>query len=308
MPSLSVVVFTGGEPFLLGPRLPALVAEAKSRGFLTRCVTNGFWARTERLATDRVNALKQAGLDEINFSTGDFLAKFVPIERVIKAACAAADAGLTSLITVETFSGSTITPDDLLSDPRISERWNAGRLIVRRNVWIANSGVAPLEHASEHRRFQSGNKSGCETVLNALAVTPELKLFACCGLHATRIPELVLGDVSRHSLPDVLDAAEDDLLKMWLQVEGPERILDFLREKEPSLGFPAMAVHPCESCLFLFRSPLVRDLLLRHYKEVEGKVVERFMAGLALTKLQRRVVASPRRELEAQAGENEVSP
>lgn len=86
-----------------------------------------------------------------------------------------------------------------------------------------------------------------------------------------------------------------------------EILLHFLKEKDASLGLPTMAVHPCESCLFLFRSPLVRTFLLRHYKEVEKKVVEAFMAGLAVMKLQCRLVPRQKTALKEQAWGKEVS-
>src|SRR2546421_2475345 len=43
-PSCKIVVFSGGECFLLRDDLNKAVARATSLGLSTRCVTNGYWA------------------------------------------------------------------------------------------------------------------------------------------------------------------------------------------------------------------------------------------------------------------------
>jgi len=94
IPSMRVVVFTGGECFLLKDNLNQLIAHATERGFSTRCVTNGYWATSRDQATRRVSELCKAGLKEINFSTGTFHARYVPIERVVYGAYACLTAGI----------------------------------------------------------------------------------------------------------------------------------------------------------------------------------------------------------------------
>jgi hypothetical protein len=61
-----------------------------------------------------------AGLKEINFSTGDQHARFVPIERVIRATRAAVNAGLRVAIMVETVLERRVTKETLKSHPQYS--------------------------------------------------------------------------------------------------------------------------------------------------------------------------------------------
>ena len=42
IPTIKIVVFTGGECFLLGRKLDDLIARANSHGLITRVVTNGY--------------------------------------------------------------------------------------------------------------------------------------------------------------------------------------------------------------------------------------------------------------------------
>ena len=83
LPSLKLVVFTGGECFLLGEGLARAVATASECGFASRCVTNGYWAVSKDSAAGKMALLKKAGLTEINFSTGDEHQKFVSFERIV---------------------------------------------------------------------------------------------------------------------------------------------------------------------------------------------------------------------------------
>lgn len=94
----------------------------------------------------------------------------------------------------------------------------------------------------------------------------------------------------------MLARAPDDLLKMSLHVEGPERILEFLAERDRSLRLPNRAVHTCETCRYLFGSTRVRSLLRRHYRSVEPRVVERFMTSLALADFQRKTILAAQRQ------------
>ena len=94
VPSIRQVVFTGGECFLLGPALDTLIRRCRDLGLGTRCVSNGYWAHSLPAAEARVAQLRAAGLEELNLSTGVFHARFVPWERVLWGAAAAASAGL----------------------------------------------------------------------------------------------------------------------------------------------------------------------------------------------------------------------
>ena len=54
--TLKVVVFTGGECFLLGLRLRLAIAYASHRGLSTRVVTNGYWATSVERAVRTLRA------------------------------------------------------------------------------------------------------------------------------------------------------------------------------------------------------------------------------------------------------------
>jgi hypothetical protein len=81
------VHFTGGEPFLNHELLLWLTAMAKELSIPTTFVeTNGFWARDDESAREKLLALREAGLDGILISANPFILEQVPFERTERAA------------------------------------------------------------------------------------------------------------------------------------------------------------------------------------------------------------------------------
>jgi MoaA/NifB/PqqE/SkfB family radical SAM enzyme len=80
------VHFTGGEPFLNFNLLVELTGLAGRPGIPTTFAeTNGFWATNDRIARERLRALKEAGLDGILISANPFILEHVPFERTERA-------------------------------------------------------------------------------------------------------------------------------------------------------------------------------------------------------------------------------
>ena len=105
-----VVVFTGGEATLAEDALLKGIRRANDRGVCTRLVTNGWWASDEESADAMIAKLIAAGLKEINFSTGDQHARFVPIENVLRASYAAGKIPMmTNIIMVELVTAAALS-------------------------------------------------------------------------------------------------------------------------------------------------------------------------------------------------------
>jgi hypothetical protein len=81
------------------------------------------------------------------------------------------------------------------------------------------------------------------------------------------IPELNLGHIDDVSLNDAIAEAENDLLKRWIRLEGPERILAWAAEKDRSIEWEGRYAHRCQACLRLYKDPAVRTVIAEHYQE-----------------------------------------
>ena len=225
--TVKVIVFSGGECFTLGPELVIAIAKATELGLATRCVTNGYWAISEAHAGELLDPLRRAGLQEINISTGDFHQRFVAPTKVVTGAIAGVRAGMRVVIVVESRKSRRFTADQLISDPRIGEILASSLFRIVESPWMAMARREDVEHDRTQMtsRLNLHTKRGCDSVLNTLVVSPAEMLGACCGLTREQIPEMNVGSLRERSMRDLYIEANTDLLKMWLAVEGPERIL-----------------------------------------------------------------------------------
>ncbi|MBV9440729.1 MAG: radical SAM protein [Candidatus Eremiobacteraeota bacterium] len=274
-----VVVFTGGEPTLAGKDLLTAIARADALGLSTRIVSNAHWAATDALATRMVKNLVDAGLREINFSTGDQHARFVPLDNIVRATRAAAASSLSAIvIMVETVRERTITAAAIEERPDFQA---IRREHPRKHIEILESPWMPLEpmNVSSYRSGSTVNgsnvalRTGCTSILSTTAIQADGRIGACCGLGMRTIPELQVGTVRDTKLADADRNAADDFLKHWIRVEGPERILAWAAEHDPSIAWEDMYAHRCQACMRLYKDPAVRKVIAEHHREKLADVV-----------------------------------
>jgi hypothetical protein len=262
--------------------LDRAVERAASYGLTTRCVTNGYWAVSPEAASRRLQALKQAGLTEVNFSTGDDHQQFVPFERIVNGVIAGAMLGLSSLIAVEGNQEARFTVQDVLRHERLAQflqhHPQAQCVKIISNIWIPFHQGRALSHSDEaYRRVdQIDSLPGCHNILDTIVVTPDESLAACCGLTMEHIPEMKLGSLRQRSLRELYEAQFDDFLKIWLWVEGPEKILYFVTRKDHRIQYDNEVTHPCQTCARIFLDPLVREVLRKHYQEKVPDILFRY--------------------------------
>lgn len=298
IPSMRHVVFTGGECFLLGEELVEHTAHAAGLGMVVRCVSNGYWAVNHKGAERRLKPMVAAGLRSLVVSTGSVHARFVPVDRVRTATVLAAELGLDVTVTLETYAGAEIDRAYLLEEPNFAALVEKKRIVIDESPWVPEvngNGVAELSHPAEQLRFH-GERSmtRCGSILDTITITPSMRVNACCGFPMEHLDDLLLGSLEDgRSLSEVLSNAADDFLRIWIHVDGPERIMNFVQRYEPSFELPLDAAHICSSCGYLLKSKTAMDVISEHYREVEDRVVDDYL-GL-LRAQEARLRASPRR-------------
>ncbi len=272
--SLRLVVFTGGEAFLLGDELRQAVEYIAGHGVATRVVTNAFWATSRETALQRLGELRQAGLTELNISCDDYHQAFVPLENVKRANEAAAELGLPALLVHRRKVGGEITVESLSAYLGVDlQIWRSGQvnpdnnvICTSRNIPLSSAEGAQGESCCEYadEREWSGP---CQSVLRSIIVFPDLSVQLCCGIALNWIPELTIGSLRSDSLLTVLTRGNQDLIANWLALEGPSSILEFVRTKHPELDLPDRYVGRCHLCNVLFTHPEVRATLQAHAEE-----------------------------------------
>ena len=278
-PGLRLVVWSGGECFLHGEDLFAAVAYASARGLLTRCVTNGFWGRREPLRHENVSRLVEAGLSEINFSTGVEHQEWVPVESVLAAAEACCEAGITTVLTVEKDTPQSECYERVWGDARVQRMLGHAerRFLLQRNSWM------PFHRDALPRGEQIDPKQidkPCDQILHNVVITPSQAVSACCGLTFEYIPELILGRAGDQPLLELWRSQLDDFLKIWIHVDGPVRIVKKLLGDEAD-ALLADTVHICQACVVMHQNERIRAALERRWREFAPDVLHRFFLDVA---------------------------
>lgn len=273
-PPLQLIVFSGGEAFLLKDDLFSAILHARSLNLRVRCVTNAFWGKTQVTAKRTVEKLIRADVSEINISTGADHQEHVPLKSIENACQALVHAGVITLVTVEKDSQKTNCLERIRLSPILRPLLEnyPSKFSLQCNSWM------PFHENYVERGTPAGLKSltdGCSQVFNNLVVTPYGKLAACCGLTFEHIPELTVGDLSEHTMSELFDETLSDFLKIWIHVDGPGNILRTLFGQE--IDDELMNIrHICQACAVLHLHPKVRAAIKLRYKEFVPDVLARF--------------------------------
>jgi hypothetical protein len=278
---LQLVVFSGGECFLLGEDLNRAVSFCKSKGLRTRCVTNGYWAKSLTGGRQRLQGLKDDGLDELNISTGDFHQEHVSASTIVSAARLSVEIGIeNTLIVVEMRKTRQVSKAQLLRDhPSLGELEALGepRFRMIESPWMPMSINEHIDQDSQYmlNRDNVHLRTGCSSINTTIVLTPRGKVGLCCGLTRELIPELN-ETIGERTLDDILRSSGHDFMKIWLFVDGPERILAWAASKNAAIDWENKYSHHCHVCLSLFDDELVRETIREHYLERVDDVLLRY--------------------------------
>ncbi len=273
-PGLKLIVFSGGECFLLKRDLYAAIAHAHQHSLLTRCVTNGFWGKTKKLCDETVRQLVQAGITEINISTGLDHQEWVPVQSVIRAAQTLVDSGIFTLVTVEKDTADSECLQLLVDDPEIRQiRQRPDLFRLQCNSWM------PFHDTSQWRGDINDKReliSGCKQLFHNITLTPKEELSACCGLTMEHIPEMKLGTLpATESMAARYYSQFEDFLKIWINVDGPYTIITRLFGEAAHEDLKGV-VHICQACAILHKNPEIRARIQQRYMEFVPDVMSRF--------------------------------
>lgn len=277
--NFEVVVFTGGEATLEWETLLKGVKYSSTLGLRSRLVTNAHWAHSLDQTKKCLEELIEHGLDNINFSTGDEHARFVPIKSVLNAIVTAIDLGLEVHVMVEYRSSRVITKDIILDHPLLDSLSKEQR----KKVNISESPWMPIDPMTAGF-YAPGDtiddknvtlREGCPSILQSYIIEADGRIAACCGLGINNIPELYVSNVKEKKfLEKAIKTAENDFLKLWLRSKGPEKILAWASEKDPKIKWHNIYAHKCQACQRVYKDPLVRSVIQSKYQEMTTDVIQ----------------------------------
>lgn len=255
------ISFTGGEPFLAYETLVAALSRASWQGLGVTVLTNAYWASTPERARSRLAPLRT--LKTLKISTDEFHQEFVPVAQVRNAVQAATEMGIKIQIKF------CYRQDGVRERKRLQEQ--LGGLVCSEQIHA--EPVYRLGRAA--RELPSGQFIDCDlqqpcTVANVPIVQPNGSVYACCGATFQGDNALFLGNLYHQSVPEVLDASEDNATLHFLRLWGP-MALSQLYDNECGAKATQLELDTtsmCSLCYGLLTNPASREWLACKAREV----------------------------------------
>jgi Radical SAM superfamily/4Fe-4S single cluster domain len=280
------VVFTGGEPTLLGKNLVTLLKFIRDETPIssTRMVTNGKWATSYMRAHRLLKEWKEAGLDEINISCGEYHQEFIPIKDVATAFKAARDIDFTTVLLAGEFLqegkgkftpqmfkdavGEELLPIDLMS-PFVTSCHGI-------SIGTAMNYGRGKEFVKEEEMMlfpEATIPSLCADALSAITAHPNGNLTACCGIMVRDESLLNIGNWREQRLRPLLEEAHQDIVLNWIRYLGLHDMKRWLKEKDPSLQFRDKYSNICDLCAEIVYHDRCQELLIEHGHERASDII-----------------------------------
>jgi MoaA/NifB/PqqE/SkfB family radical SAM enzyme len=249
IPSIRLVVFTGGESSLFPDILEEGIKYAAEHGFMTRLVSNAWWADSFSRAMDYIGKWKECGLEELNISYDDFhvpyLNKYGNEQNIINACKAMSEYRMRGLVGCVLKPNAIITSDYLRD---IFKREKIGGDIKFLEDFLFPLGRARSLPSEYFVNADDGSiESRCREAGNSIVILPSNDVTFCCGhlINSDAQKMITIGKISNEtSLCDLVHKMQNNILFWWLHNKGPFLLLKEL-EKSPN-------VHKnCEACYYL---------------------------------------------------------
>lgn len=263
VPSIKTIVFTGGECTLLNDDLFDIIQYSSKLGFITRVITNGYWAKNMQSAYKFIERFIESGLNEINFSTGDNHQQFVEFNSILNAIELLVKTNISSIVvSVESGLEHKFKTIDILNNERfVGLGKDKNRVILIESPWIYFNNLSLKNCVDRSNEFKESTifYKGCDNVFSSININPHGQLLACCGFAAEYSSVLKLGMYSSNNISKLYITQFNDFFKIWLYAKGPYAINDFVRKHNYDKNS-----HPCLTCFkLLLNKKYVEEILYK---------------------------------------------
>ena len=95
---------------------------------------------------------------------------------------------------------------------------------------------------------------------------------------------MIVGNIWNKNLIDLDKIARQDFVKIWLAVDGPERILSSASKKNADISSDGNFVHPCQTCQLLYEKKDWHKTIVEVAEKCSDDVYDRYLAALSIRK------------------------
>ncbi|MDP8223105.1 MAG: radical SAM protein [Candidatus Lernaella stagnicola] len=262
--SANQVCFTGGEPFLVPDALAAAAGHATKLGFYTVVVSNGSWARSPRIAMDRLSPLAAAGLKHVSLSFDSYHREYVPTAFIRHAFDACSRLG------IET--GFNLLQDDFADDSQVEDF-----LLETFGQRVADIATVSIASVIRHGRAvnlpplagdQDIKEHGTCGAMGIL-VQQSGHVSACCGPPQSPQSALTVGHMDTDAFGDIYGRALTAPFPLLIQSEG-------IRFVQRLAGLPSTeplyAAQRCMACMRLANDERVQEAVNEGFTSLDRRI------------------------------------
>jgi hypothetical protein len=262
------LALTGGEPFYNMENLAKVSNYGKKIGFTISAVTNAFWATSKKKAISVLSELP--ALRMLCISTDEFHQKFIPFENIKNAAYAAKKFKIF-------YSFAICTPN--FEDPEylkilkeISKITDGDHKKIRISVTFPVGRAEKRSKGFNYKMTSQPPVGACRMACSPI-VFHDGKVMGCIGPVVgldTNHP-LILGNLRKNSLGEILEKAEMDVVLHTIRIWGPHKLLSKLKERNNHLALPTDFIDECicDICYRIFKDQKLLNILDEIQREDE---------------------------------------
>lgn len=251
-----VLSLTGGEPFSNLKLLREVMEFAAENKLYISVITNGFWATEKNKAKQLLQSLPEICF--LSISTDLYHQKFVPFENVKNAMWAAKECNIPFYVSV--VADSMVDPDyqrvytELLkyTDPKK----------IRTGITFPVGRAADIKDDLRYSLSEEPCSEVCQAS-SSPCIFPDGRVYGCIGplfdLHERQ--PLYLGNLHEHSVSEIFDRSETNVILHALRLWGPSRFISWLREAGMGDHLPSVFVSGsiCQACHTILSDPAIQD-------------------------------------------------
>jgi MoaA/NifB/PqqE/SkfB family radical SAM enzyme len=246
-----IIALTGGEPFFDLGLLRAVAEYAQGCGLTVTAVTNAFWASSVEKAVRVLSEL--TAISNIAFSTDVYHQVAIPLENIRNGVMAATLCRRPYVISVCT----------------ATKRDEAYLAIVRQlreftdDDHIQTAIALPMGRAAQELGWKAYEtaaeppRSACTS--SSPIIFPDGRVVACIGplIELTTPHPLLLGDLRRESMGEILERAQANTILHMIRVWGPHKLVTLIRDAGLGGYLPEqyIASSICQTCYHLLSTP-----------------------------------------------------
>lgn len=255
---IKALSLTGGEPFYNIDNLKEISDFGESCGLIVSVITNAFWASTKEEA---VRILKELpAIKILVISTDVYHQEYIPFERVKNALEAAKECGIQYNIAVCTQNENDINYKEILNKLQEITGPDTIYTAITFPAGRALTTLGKLNYETSEEPPISACWAGSSPI-----VFPDGKVLACIGpvIDLPSSHPLILGNLRKNSLQEILDNAELNPILHAIRVWGPKKLISMVKEAGLDRYLPEKYIKDsaCNACYSLMSNSKIVEFL-----------------------------------------------